>query len=327
MKVGFKQHGSSSYGLRRGRHYRPGAFLAAAAFCALAAACGDRAEVYFKEARRYEADYEFEKAARRYELVAVGFKRSALEEEAAAGLARCRAEIHFDRAEELIFAGSTYTAVAEVVAGRRFDPDNPRGLYLTGLAHRYMGPRELALEEFNDCIKQYPESPYGYLGRAEYFRFGVEREEALADYVRAFRVGGRDARGRGGAFRGILDMTDKLGRPEKEVNRYRREAKGVIPAEAFNYWVGYYYLHKRPVLYRYAQEYFDKVIAAPGRGAYSARAYAARAECDSSRKDYERAKADIDRALALDAENDAFYKTAEAIYRKLSLPPPRKTQK
>lgn len=327
MEVGFNQYGLSGRFSRRVRRHRGVAIFATIVLCALAAACSDRAGVYFKEARRLEADYEFEKAARRYELVTVGFKRSALHEEAGKGLARTRAEIHFDRAEELIFAGSTYTAVAEVVAGRRWDPGNPRGLYLTGLAHRYIGPREVALEEFNDCIKQYPESPYGYLGRAEYFRFLLEREEALADYVRAFRVAGRDARGRGAAFRGILDMTEKLGRPEREVDRYRREAEGVVPAGAFNFWVGYYYLRKRPKIYPTARKYFDDVIAAPGRGTYKARAFAARAECHAFYQDYERAKADVDEAIAVDPENDAFYKIAEDIYRKLSLPPPRKNQK
>ncbi|HUV87803.1 MAG TPA: hypothetical protein VMX79_11915 [bacterium] len=327
MKVGFYQHGSSSYRPRRVRRYRCVPFIAAVALCVFAAACGDRGDGYFKEARRREADYEFEKAARRYELVAVGFKRSPLRDEAAAGLARCRAEMHFNRAEELMYAGAAYTAVAEAEAGRRLDPENPRGLYLVGLVHRFIGPRELALEEFNDCIKKYPASPYGYLGRAEYFRFRVEREEALADYVRAFRVAGRDVRSRGAAFRGIRDIMLKLGQPEGAVNRYKREVRDAVAADAFNYWVGYYYLRKRPVVYRTAQGYFDKVVARPRPGAYEARAYAARAECYFAYKEFERAKADADEAIALDAENDAFYKTAEEIYRKLSLPPPRKTQK
>lgn len=327
MKVGFDKHGSGSPGLRRAGRYRRSAVLAAFAFCVWAAACGDRAEVYFDEARRLEADYEFEKAARRYELVAIGFKRSPVHEDAAEGLARCRAEMHFNRAEELIYDGAAYTAVDEIVAGRNLDADNPRGLYLVSLAHRFIGPRTLALDESDDCIKKYPASPYGYLGRAEYFRFLIEREEALADYVRAFRVAGRDARGRGAAFRGVRDMTLKLGQPERAINNYRREAKGAVRGDAFNYWVGYYYLRKKPVIYRDAQEYFDAVIAGRGPGSYKARAYAARAECRLFHKDLEGAKADVDQALALDAENDAFYKTAEVIYRKLSLPPPRKTQK
>jgi tetratricopeptide (TPR) repeat protein len=327
MKVGFYQHSSSSYRLCRGRGCRRAPFIAAVAVCVFAGACSDRADVYFKEARRREADYEFEKAARRYELVTIGFKRSPLHDEAAAGLARCRAEMHFNRAEELMYDGAAYTAVAEAVAGRRLDPENPRGLYLVGLVHRFIGPRELALEEFNDCIKKYPASPYGYLGRAEYFRFRVEREEALADYVRAFRVAGRDARARGAAFRGIRDMILKLEQPPGAVNRYAREARNVVAADAFNYWVGYYYLRKRPAIYRDAQGYFDEVVARPRPGAYEARAYAARAECYFAYKDFEHAEADINQAMARDPENDAFYKTAEEIYGKLSLPPPRKTQK
>ncbi len=145
--------------------------------------------------------------------------------------------------------------------------------------------------------------------------------------MRAFRVAGRDARARGAAFRGISDMTLKLGQPERAVNNYRREAKGAVRGDAFNYWVGYYYLLKKPIIYRDAQEYFDKVIAGRGPGSYKARAYAGRAECYLFYKDLERAKADVDHAIAIDAENDAFYKTAEEIYRELSLPPPRKTQK
>jgi tetratricopeptide (TPR) repeat protein len=327
MKVGFDKHSLRSNGLRRAGRFRRSAVLAAIGLCVWAAACGERAEVYFDEARQYEADYEFEKAARRYELVAIGFKRSPVHAAAAEGLARCRAEMHFNRAEELIYAGATYTAIDEITAGRRLDADNPRGLYLVGLAHRFIGPRTLALEESDDCIKKYPASPYGYLGRAEYFRFLIEREDALADYVRAFRVAGRDARPRGAAFRGIRDMTLKLGQPERAVNNYRREAKGAVRGDAFNYWVGYYYLLKKPIIYRDAQKYFDKVIAGRGPGSYKARAYAGRAECYLFYKDLERAKADVDQAIAIDAENDAFYKTAEEIYRKLSLPPPRKTQK
>lgn len=327
MKVGFYKHDLRSYVLRRARHLRRSAVLAAIAVCVWAAACSDRADVYFDEARRLEADYEFEKAARRYELIAVAFKRSPAHAAAAEGLARCRAEMHFNRAEELIYDGATYTAVDEVVAGRRLDADNPRGLYLVGLVHRFIGPRTIALEEADDCIKKYPASPYGYLGRAEYFRFLMEREEALDDYVRAFRVAGRDARGRGAAFRGVRDMTLKLGQPERTVTNYELEAKGAVRGDAFNYWVGYYYLRKKPIIYRDAQEYFDKVIRGRSPGSYKARAYAARAECRFFYKDFEGAKADVDEAVAIDPENDAFYKTAEGIYGELSLPPPRKTQK
>ncbi len=327
MKIGFDQHGMRGRLLPRFPRLRRVALSATVALGAWAAACGERAELYFNEGRQYEADYEFEKAARRYELVSTGFKRSAVAEDAAKGLARCRAEMSFDRAEELIYDGATYTALGEIESGRRLDPDNPRGGYLVGLAHRFIGPRELALEEFDDCVKKYPASPYGYLGRAEYFRFRLEREEALADYVRAFRVAGRDARSRGAAFRGIRDMTAKLGRPEKTLISYQREARGAIRGDAFNYWVGYYYLRKRPFAYRDARYYFDNVIAGGGRRSYKARAYAARAECRLFYKDLAGARADVDQALALDPENDAFYKVAEDVYRALSLPPPRKDQK
>jgi tetratricopeptide (TPR) repeat protein len=327
MKIRFDKHGLRGSVARSFRRPRRAAFFAAVGLCALAGACADRAETYFNEARGYEADFEFEKAARRYELVAKAFRRSAMADEAAEGLARCRAEMHFDRAEELIYDGATYTALGEIESGRRLDADNPRGTYLVGLAHRFIGPRQLALEEFDDCVKKYPASPYGYLGRAEYFRFRIERKEALADYVRAFRVAGRDARSRGAAFRGIRDMTLKLGRPGKGVGSYLREARGTIRADAFNYWVGYYYLRKKPYIYRDAQHYFDRVIAGGGRRSYKARAYAARAECRLFFNDLEDARANIDSALALDPENDAFYKTAEDVYRALSLPPPRKAQK
>lgn len=327
MKVGSDKHGLRSRVLRRAGRYRRSAVFAAIAVCVWLAACSDRAEVYFDEARRLEADYEFERAARRYEVVTAAFKRSPVHDAAAEGLARCRAEMHFNRAEEFIYDGATYTALGEIVAGRRLDADNPRGLYLVGLAHRFIGPRTIALEEADDCIKKYPASPYGYLGRAEYFRFLIEREAALADYVRAFRVAGRDARGRGAAFRGIRDMTLKLGQPERTVTNYEREARGAVRGDAFNYWVGYYYSRKKPIIYRDAQEYFDKVIRGRGPGSYKARAYAGRAECYFFYKDFERARADVDEAIAVDPENDAFYKIAEAIYGELSLPPPRKTQK
>jgi tetratricopeptide (TPR) repeat protein len=327
MQVGLNQHGTA---LLKFRVAKPKPLLALAALiaaCALAPACGERADVYFEEARRHEFDYEFEKAAARYELVALGFKRSPLRGEAAQGLARCRAEIHFDRAEELIYAGATYTAIAEIAAGRRLDPSNPRALYLVGLAHRRIGPHELALDEFNRCVERYPESPYGYLGRAEYFRFETRRKEALADYIRAFRIAGRDARNRGAAFRGIRDMALKLGRPEGGLAFYKREARGLVSHDAFNYWVGYYYLRKKPVIYGHAEQYFNKVIEGRGRLSYKGKARAGRAECYLSYKDYEKAKADIDEAIAVDPQNDAYFKIAEKIYPQLSLPPPRKTQK
>lgn len=319
MKIGFNPH----------RAIRPGGRAVAAVLVAawVLTSCGDRAAVYFDEARRYEIDYEFEKAARKYELVATSFKRSPLKEEAEKGAARCRAELVFDRAEELIYDGAAYTAIPKITEGRRLDPENPRGLYLTGIAHRYVGPRDLALEEFDEIVKEYPDSPYGYLGRAEYFRFFIRREEALEDYVRAFRVAHRDARNRGAAFRGIRDMTARLERPAAEADRYLREARGTTPPEALDYWIGYYYVRKKPRHYRDAMQYFGAVISSDGSLSYRARAYAARAECHARFKDYEKAKADVDAALAADPENGDFYKVAEGIYRALSLPPPVKTQK
>jgi tetratricopeptide (TPR) repeat protein len=292
----------------------------------LLSGCSDRAETYYEEARRYEAGYEFDKAARRYELIAVGFKRSPQAEDAAAGLARCRAELSFDAAEELIYAGAAYTAIPRIAAARRLDPENPRGLYLTGLAHRYIGPEEVALDQFDEMIKDYPESPYGYLGRAEYFRNALRRDEALADYVRAFRIAGRDVRNRGAAFRGIRDMTLKLERPEEEANRYLREIRGTNPPEAVDYWTGYFYIKKKPRDFRAGWRYFDKVIAVED-SPYRARAFIGRAECRLRFKDYEAAKADADTAIALDPDNDYFYKVAERAYRGLSLPPPEKAPK
>ncbi|NIT36263.1 MAG: hypothetical protein GTN49_07160 [candidate division Zixibacteria bacterium] len=327
MQVGLDQHGPAPLNFRAAKPNRVLALAALLAACALAPACSERAEVYFEEARRYELDYEFDKAAGRYELVTLGFKRSPLRGEAAQGLARCRAEIHFDRAEELIYAGAAYTAIAEIAAGRRLDPSNPRALYLFGLAHRYVGPYEVALDEFNQCVERYPESPYGYLGRAEYFRFEIQREKALADYVRAFRVAGRDAKNRGAAFRGIRDMTLKLGQPKGALALYKREARGLVSPDAFNYWVGYYYLRKKPIIYRAAERHFNKVIKGRGRLFYKGKARAGRAECYLFFKDYEKAKADIDEAIAVDPQSDAYFKIAEKTYRRLSLPPPRKTQK
>jgi tetratricopeptide (TPR) repeat protein len=324
MEVGFNQHRPRSGG---GPGRRRAALVAALLAAGVLASCGDRARVYFDEARRLELDYEFEKAARKYELVATAFKRSPLRREAEAGLGRCRAELLFDRAEELIYDGAAYTAIPEVAAGRRLDPDNPRGLYLVGIAHRYLGPRELALEEFDDIVKRYPESPYGYLGRAEYSRFYLRREDALDDYVRAFRIAHRDPRNRGAAWRGIRDMIIKLERPEEEAERYRREARGTTPPDALDYWIGYYYLRKKPRDYRVAVRYFGDVIAADGSPSYRARARAARAECYLRFRDLARAKRDIDAALAADPENGEYYKIADKIYRGLSLPPPRKTQK
>jgi tetratricopeptide (TPR) repeat protein len=322
MKIGFNPH-RANWRRRSVARAACGVLVAA---CVLTS-CGDRAATYFDEARRYELDYEFEKAARKYELVATAFKRSPLREEAEEGLDRCRAELVFDRAEELIYDGAAYTAIPEITEGRNLDPDNPRGLYLTGIAHRYVGPRDLALEEFDEIVKRYPDSPYGYLGRAEYFRFFLRREEALDDYVRAFRVAHRDVRNRGAAFRGIRDMTFKLERPAAEADRYLREARGTTPPGALDYWIGYYYIWKKPRHYRTAMEYFGAVISSDGSLSYKARARAARAECYARFKDFEKAKVDVDAALAADPENGDFYKVAEGIYRALSLPPPVKTQK
>jgi tetratricopeptide (TPR) repeat protein len=322
MKIGSKPHRA-----RGGKYRAVGVAAALVITSCVLASCGDRAAVYFDEARRHELDYEFEKAARKYELVATAFKHSPLHEDAEAGLSRCRAELLFDRAEELIYEGAAYTALPEIAEGRDLDPDNPRGLYLTGLAHRYVGPRDLALEEFDEIVKEYPDSPYGYLGRAEYFRFFLKREEALDDYVRAFRVAHRDVRNRGAAFRGIRDMTAKLERPAEEADRYLREARGTTPSDALDYWTGYYYIRKKPRHYRTAMQYFGDVISSDGSMLYRARAHAARAECYARFKEFEKAKVDVDAALAVDPDNGEYYKIAENIYRALSLPPPRKTQK
>ncbi len=311
------------------RRYRRGRWwlLFAPAAAALAfVACGERAEGYFNEARKLERNYEYEEAARRYELVAVGFKRSALAAAAAEGLTRSRAEIHLDRAEELIYRGASYTALQELAAARRLAPGRPRALYLAGLAHLHIGPRSCALAEFNECVRRYPESPYGYLGRGEFFRTGLAREKAFADYVRAFRVARDDARSRGAAFRGIRDMAEKLELPQEELVSYRREGLAANHA-AFDYWTGYYYMARKPVNYGLAANFFGTVLTAKNAGSYRARAHAGLATCYFGQKDFARAKTHIDQALAADPDNDAFYKLAGDIYRELSLPPPRKTQK
>jgi tetratricopeptide (TPR) repeat protein len=122
-------------------------------------------------------------------------------------------------------------------------------------------------------------------------------------------------------------MTAKLERPAAEADRYLRETRGTTPPDALDYWIGYYYIRKKPRHYRDAVQYFDAVISSDGSLLYRARAHAARAECYARFKDFEKAKVDVDAALAADPENGAYYKIAEDIYRALSLPPPRKTQK
>lgn len=324
MKIRFESHGwNVLFGPRRGGLARAAAIAVAAA--GLVGSCTDRAETYMEEARRDERDYDFESAARRYELVATGFRRSPLAAEAARGLDRCRAEIHFTRAENLIYAGATYTALGEIAAGRRLDAGNPRGLYLVGLAHLSVGPRDLARREFDACITQYPDSPYGYLGRAEYFRFALEREKAFADYTRAFRVARRDARARGAAFRGLRDMALRMEQPERAEKLYRKEGRGGTPLHAFHYWTGYYYLRKPPLVYRDARDYFNLILQEGGTGTYKTRALARRAECHLFYKEYEKARADIDEALAADPENDEYYALAADVYAALGLRPPVKT--
>jgi len=316
MKIGFY------------KHFRKGAAAAALAVAAAAVlGCGDRAEIYYGEAQRYAGVYDYERAAARYELVATGFKHSALAPEARAGLERCRAEMHFDRAEELVYSGATYTALSEIAAGRRFAPASPRALYLAGFAHLAIGPQDVALQEFNTCVLRYPENPYGYLGRAEFFRFAQVRDRAFADYLRAYRAAGSDVRVRGAAFRGIRDMGRKLGNPDAAFSPYLKEGAAIVPADALNYWIGYYYLRKPPIVYGDALIYFHAALKKKGARVYKTRARAGLAECYFFYKDYYRAKAFIDWAIQADPENDDYYKTAERIYRKLGLAPPVKVQK
>ncbi len=304
-----------------------GLLTAAAAATLTAFSCGDRAETYTAEARRYERDYDFERAADRYELVVIGFKRSPFAADARAGLDRCRGDVHYDRAEALIFDGAAYTALAEIAAGRRLAPGNPRGLYLAGLAHLWLGPRDVAFQEFNACILRYPESPYGYLGRGEYFRLQLARADAFNEYLRAFRTAGRDARARAAAFRGLRDMTLKLGNAENTLAPYYGDAAAAVGADAFEYWLGHYYMHKPPALYADARSHFDAALKTRGNTVYAARARAGLAECDFFSKDYARAKALIDAAIAADPTNDAYYASAAKIYGHLGLPPPAKGQK
>ena len=124
--------------------------------------------------------------------------------------------------------------------------------------------------------------------------------------MRAFRVASRDVRNRGAAFRGIRDMTARLERPAAEADRYLREARGTTPPDALDYWVGYYYIRKKPRHYREAAQFFGAVISSDGNPSYKARARAARAECYARFKDFEKAKVDIDAALAADPENGDF---------------------
>jgi len=290
-------------------------------------ACGDRAATYLEDARRLERDYDYEKAAHKYDLVAEAFKRTAAAAPARAGLERCRAGMHFDRAEELIYAGASFTALEEVAAGRRLAPDDPRGLYYAGLFHLAVGPTGVALREFDQAVLRYPASPYGYLGRAEYYRWTQARDVAFDEYVRAFRVAGPDARARGAAFRGLRDMAQKLGWPLAQVEPYYQEGAAAVPRAAFAYWVGFYYLHKEPVVVAVAQDYFEKALKSAGPELYRPRANAGLAACYAAAKDYPRARACIDAAMADDAENDAYYKIAAGIYAALHLPPPVKAQK
>lgn len=324
MKIRSKSHAEEAPSPRLKSSFSCAAVLAVTT-AALLASCTDRAETYLGEARRYELDYDFENAARRYELVVTGFRRSPLAAEAERGRDRCRAEVHFTRAENLIYAGATYTALGEITAGRRLDAENPRGLYLVGLAHLSIGPRDLARQEFDACITEYPDSPYGYLGRAEYFRFKLQREKAFADFTRAFRVARRDARARGAAFRGLRDMALRMEQPERAEKLYRNEGRGGTPLHAFHYWIGYYYLRKPPLVYRDARDYFNLILQEGGTGAYKTRALARRAECHLFYKEYDKARADIDQALAADPENDEYYAIAAEIYAALGLPPPIKT--
>jgi len=299
--------------------------FAAAAF--LAISCGDRAATYLDEGRRAAAAYDYEKAAVKFELAATAFKHSRHAAAAREELNRCRAEIYFNRAEELIYRGAAYSALADVVAGRRLDAANARGLFLAGLAHLSIGLRDIAFQEFNAAIIRAPASPYGYLGRAEYFRFALRRDDALADYMRAMRVARGDVRGRGAAYRGVRDMAHKLNKPEPEIAALLREGTSHVPPEAIYYRVGYYYLRKPPVGIADAKFYFTKSREAAETPLYAARACAGLAECHLFYKEYDAAKAYIDQALAADAENDAYYKIAAKIYGPLKLPAPEKGPK
>jgi len=311
MKIGFQKH--SVWGL----------------VCAavVLTACGDRAASYLEDARRLEHDYDYEKAARKYELIMVAFKRVPEAEPARAGVNRCRAAIHFDKAEELIFDGAAWTALPEIEAGRRMNPDDPRALYLAGLAHLELGPADVAWQEFTACVLRHPASPYGYLGRGEYYRMTLARDLAFDEYVRAYRAAGGDARARGAAFRGLRDMALKLERGDGPPAAYYREGLTLTDEASLDYWIGFYYLRKEPVIYEKATDYFIRAVSAPGGGLYETRAYAGLAECYYFYKDFARAREYIDFALAADPANDYYYKIAWKVYKKLNLPAPRKVQK
>lgn len=311
MKIGFQKHSVW-------------ALLAAAAFLT---ACGDRAAGHLEDARRLERDYDYEDAARKYELIAVAFKRAPEAESARAGLNRCRAAMHFDKAEELIFDGAAWTAMPEIEAGRRLNPDDPRSLYLAGMAHLELGPADVAWQEFTACVMRYPASPYGYLGRGEYYRFTLRRDLAFDEFVRAYRAAGNDVRARGAAFRGLRDMALKLEKGEGPPAAYYREGMALTDRAAFDYWIGFYYLRKEPVIYDRALDFFTRAVASPAGGVYEARAYAGLAECYVFYKDIPKARECIDYALARDPANDYYYKIAFRIYKRLHLPPPHKVQK
>jgi tetratricopeptide (TPR) repeat protein len=311
MKIGFQKHGVW-------------ALVGATVFLT---ACGDRAASYLENARRLERDYNYEEAARQYELVTVAFKRAPEAEPARVGVDRCRAAMHFDKAEELIFAGAAWTALPEIEAGRRMNPDDPRGLYLAGLAHLGLGPVDVASQEFTACVMRHPASPYGYLGRGEYYRFTLKRDLAFDEYVRAYRAAGSDVRARGAAFRGLRDMALKLEKGEGPATSYYQEGLALTDEAALAYWIGFYYLRKEPIVFEKATEYFARAVAAPGTGLYETRAYAGLAECYYFYKDFTRAREYIDYALGADPANDQYYKIAWRVYKKLNLPPPQKIQK
>jgi tetratricopeptide (TPR) repeat protein len=312
MKVGSNQH-----------LFKAGLVLVAAAL----AACGDRAVTYLDEAGSYEQVYAYDEAAARYELVAEAFKRSPAAAAARAGARRCRAQVHFDRAEELIFDGAAYTAVAEIAAGRRVYGADPRADYLTAAVHLEMGAPELALAGANACAVRYPERPFGYLGRAEYYRWTQNREAAFNEYVRAYRVAADEPRWRAAAFRGLRDAARHLGWDESRVQPYYDEGIPETSRAAFDYWVGYYYLRKPPAVIEVAKIYFEKAAAARAPGPYGPRARAGLAECYYFYKDYDEARRNIDAALKADPENDYFYKVAADVYAALKMKPPVKVQK